>query len=788
MNRKQSISPCLYQFVVILCTYILNIIFSGTSFAGQGDTIIVQAVKFTDTLKCCTLFYPYAPASGSFHSTSNCYYLGGTYLFPSDTIKFEKIFMNFTLKCNPANNPACGEWDFIGWIYAYKGTDTFELGRFETPYGFGLNLGNGFTWTYDVSDFRAFLYDSVSIKYTVPSTGKVLYELADIKFLMIEGTPPRDVLKIERLDYGSFRYGDITDPIDDHLQPITVKLLPNVKSTKMRSTVGGEGWGGSTGCAEFCPKQHWLDVNGVTRFTWLQWKDDCAMNPLYPQGGTWLLNRSNRCPGAPFDTREFELTPFVTGSSVTLQYHVTQYVYPEDGEFWPSYTMETQLVSYGTPNFKLDAALDNIISPNTWEFYNRSNPICSNPVIIIKNTGSTDLTNLTIKYGAVSSPSFTYSWSGNLKFLQKDTIELPGLIDLGNKDSDMFFAEVTKPNGGNDEYSNNNNGQSIIRNTPYYFNDIILSFRTNNYPDNNYNYTVKNANGNVIYTKSGFEPNTQYKDTFHLLDGCYEFRFVNEIEYGIDYWPLWTNYGKGWIKFSSYYSDIKTFNPDFGREIYHQFRVGPKPMLVATKDTLNFGDVNIGLQKELNFDITPGNKQPLIISNVNIILGANSGLTFTTNPSIDALPVILSEGQKMTVTVTFKPTKAGAVVKSLAINSNDARYSTKAIRLLGKGIDPNSVDERIEDALSLSLSIGTNPIIENTEVTFSAGLGNAPVNAKLSLFNSLGQELEIIYEGITGPFYNKILYEPANIGSGIYFLVLKSQNKVVTVPIIILKP
>ena len=564
----------------------------GSLFA-QGDTIIVQTITYADiTPHWGGTCYHYVPDSGAFHQIDSVYYLGGTYLFPSDTFSFEKILMNLKLKCVPGNNPACGQWDNIEYIYAYKDTNRYELGRYETPFGINMNLGAGFTWTYDVSDFSTILFDSVGIRYLGPQNGNMLHELVDLQFIFIKGIPPRDVIKIQNLDGGEYRYGDPGDPMESHLQPITINLLPDVQTTKIRATVSGDGWGGSTGCAEFCRKHHWMDVDGVTRFNWYVWKNDCSLNPMYPQGGTWIYNRANRCPGEPDITDEFELTPYVTDSSVTLQYHVQPYVYPQDEDFWPCYTLETQLVSYGAPNFTLDAAVWDIKAPSKADVYKRMNPVCTNPLITIKNTGSTSLTSLTITYGIEGGTQTVYNWTGNLPFTKTEDVTLPSFIwSTGNK----FIVTVSNPNGSADQYPNNNSMKSDYVMTPEYPNTLIFDLKTDlhyqQYGSKQGSYTIKDENGNLVWERpNNLASSTTYKDTLNLTTGCYEFRFTDDwgvtnpngpdAAYynqgdGMTNWPDQTNVsGHMYIRRESNGAILKNFNMDFGHEMYMQFSVG----------------------------------------------------------------------------------------------------------------------------------------------------------------------------------------------------------------------
>ena len=71
---------------------------------------------------------------------------------------------------------------------------------------------------------------------------------------------------------------------------------------------------------------------------WLNWKE-CADNPVISQGGTWIYDRAAWCPGAPVDTKEFELTPVVMGQNeFAVDYDIT---YDPDG----NYRFEGQIAS-----------------------------------------------------------------------------------------------------------------------------------------------------------------------------------------------------------------------------------------------------------------------------------------------------------------------------------------------------------------------------------------------------------------------------------------------------------
>ena len=87
---------------------------------------------------------------------------------------------------------------------------------------------NGFSpnwvqrYTYDVTDFAPLLKDSVLIRafYGGWSTGFNV----TLNFEFIEGTPPRNVLDIQNLWYGSNSYSDIQNILSDTLVFILKKL------------------------------------------------------------------------------------------------------------------------------------------------------------------------------------------------------------------------------------------------------------------------------------------------------------------------------------------------------------------------------------------------------------------------------------------------------------------------------------------------------------------------------------------------------------------------------------
>ena len=560
-----------------------------------------------------------------------------TFKFPPAG-SYRKVLMYYTLKCNPGQNPACGQWDYLTYTYLYQHTGLFdstkvvdsvfnsgtgkyvkdtiwkkaeklnryELGRYITPYGINLSLGNGFTWTYDVTDYLPLLHDSVHL-----SAGN-WQEFLNLKFAFITGTPARNPYKVTNVWNGEFNYGGTPD-IGTIMGPKTITTEANAAYTKMVIRVTGHGEDGSN-CAEFCPENHFLNVDGTQRWTQYVWRDNCAYNPIIDQGGTWLFQRANWCPGAEVKTYHAELTPYLTpGKSSTYNYSADAYTTStsSSGNSNPYYDIETQLISYGAANFKLDAAIENILSPTTNQMFGHNNPVCSNPQIIIKNNGTTPLTSVDINYGRKGGTLVKYHWMGSLNFLEVDTVTLGQFNWADGSVPPVFEANVANPNGKTDEYSGDDSMFSNIPLTqtlPYSF---IILLRTNDVASDNA-YTIKDINGNVVYHRENMANNTLYRDTIVLPNGCFTFRLTDASEDGLYFFA--NNAGTGSLRFLTMKSaTLVNFNADFGAEALLNFNVGFK--LGITPEThLESIDVFPNPSKGLfNIDATSLEQKPCTI-------------------------------------------------------------------------------------------------------------------------------------------------------------------------------
>ena len=530
-----------------------------------GDTLIVSVVTWDDP----------SPEGWGAHYKK-------VVKFPETDENWAKIVMTQTLKCDSttkADNYPCGEWDYI-WntmLKVAKGdtTEDFVIGSFVTPYGKRLWLGGekGWQWSTDVTDYAPILAGEMEIV-----TGNN-QELLDLKFLFIKGNPIRDVLSVENIyPFGNYNYGQLAD--DSVLTSRKIYLKPEAEGYRLKARISGHGHKGPRNCCEWDSKTHSYYINEWEHFRWNVWKD-CGNNPIYPQGGTWPFDRAGWCPGTKVDEYEFELTPIVkSGDTIDFDYGIEHY--SDNGEKEGDFRMSHQLFSYGAPNFKNDAAIIEIIAPSSEDKYSRINPICSNPRVIIKNTGSYNLKSAIITYGLANGEKSEFQWFGNLKFLESEEIYLPTPDWTGLAEDQQYIVEISKPNSVEDKNTLNNTMNSVVKLPVVLPNESILQIKTNNLGRAAENsFTISNEMGEVFYSETSFSDDSTYNYVLQLKDGCYQFRFVDNMEDGIS--VHWWNRNSapeevginGSIKFlTTDEKEIFNFKPDFGQELLLNFRVG----------------------------------------------------------------------------------------------------------------------------------------------------------------------------------------------------------------------
>lgn len=454
--------------------------------------------------------------------------------------------------------------------------DRYEIGRFITPYGINLSLGSqGFQWQYDVTDYAWLLHDSVDLQAGNQQ------ELIDLKFLFIEGTAPREVKQMDRIwgARGSHSYANLDNDVT--LFDTTYALHQDASQWKVLTRLTGHGHNSNNGeyphCCEWKNNTHYLIVNQQQVADWHIWQEhDCANNPVYPQGGTWPGAREGWCPGDVVKDNEFEITSYINGSTVDLDYDITDVPSNNQGMGGGNYVIAMQLFHYGDAAQSVDAEIYEVLQPTNLDYHERWNPICIEPQVVLRNAGSTTLTSATFTYSVSGGQTLTYDWNGSLDHMAKTTVTLPvnnGAFWVGDG-SNNFNVSVASPNGAADEYADNNSYSSHFELPEVYPTGGLVVWYKTNLRANENSYTVKDQFGDVVYSKDNMTNDTEYKDTLYLDDGCYTFHFLDEGNDGLSYWAD-PAAGNGFLRFRKLVGgNLELFQSEFGRDIHHAFSIG----------------------------------------------------------------------------------------------------------------------------------------------------------------------------------------------------------------------
>jgi hypothetical protein len=551
-----------------------NIIFVQGTYTSQLDSILVLDSTLVSPIDI--LEYQVDGRKFTIASIQNKWAQGYSYFYNHLGVKTDSTFH--------AANVTLTNSTLTYYEEPFEVIIPFEIGRYITPYGIGFDLGpNGMTYVYDVTDYQSLLMGDVD--FGAHNT----QELIDVKFVFVVGTPPRDVLGVEQLWDGlqSYSYSGLDNDIN--LSAQTVNLDPAGNMYKLRTRITGHGHNGSNNCCEWgngAGREHEILIDGTSRFLWEIWQDtECGDNPNIGQGGTWPYAREGWCPGDKVTDYEFDITPFVTsGATTSIDYDIEDVPVSDPAQGNGNYVMSMHLITYGAPNFSVDAAIVDVLNPNDWKYYSKFNPTCQNPRIIIRNTGSTALTSAEINVWVGEFDNVvTYHWTGNLEFLEEEMIEIPVEPEWWYDYQGMttFSARIYKANGQFDEYSNNNKYTVSFEPTVTISDPFYIWFKTNNKAIEN-DLTLTDQDGNIIFSRATLTNTTEYKDTMYLDPGCYTLEITDTDHDGIAFWYSAIPVSDGGEGESTGFlrvrkvggSNIYTFDPDFGHYSKFSFTVG----------------------------------------------------------------------------------------------------------------------------------------------------------------------------------------------------------------------
>lgn len=542
---------------------LLFILVQGSVYAAPGDTTWVTVFENRKI-----------EAYGNFDTTA---------VLPSTSTNYRKIRMHYILgryKCAPGSQ-YCGQWDYGTSVYAMPANgDTVKLGRVITPYAGNWALTRTHDYVIDVTDYSSILKGNLGMRYVYEgySWGFSL----TLKIEYIEGTPAQNALEVKNIYDGYYAYGNTSDPIEDRLIAKNYTYNAPAVSAAIKNIISGHG-SDATGCGEFCSKYYQQKINGNLVEQKQLWKDDCGFNNIDFQTGTWVYDRANWCPGEevyPFYHDLRTITSAGTQFSADMDFQAYTSPNPSNAG---GYNIASQLITYGAINHAVDASIEDVISPNNDPNHNRANGICDNPMIKIKNVGSTAMTSATIQYQLVGGPPYTFNWTGNLAFNQEEIVDLGSNTALfSGNESNKFMVKVIDVNGqGADENVFNDTYKTNFTHVKEYPSQFRIKFLTNkstsnlNYPFNQTGWKILDGTGTVVASRLNNANETTYMDTVNLPMGCYTFVMDDDGCDGISWWANSAG-GTGTIQFvkMANLGSVKSFSGDFGCQLVERFTVG----------------------------------------------------------------------------------------------------------------------------------------------------------------------------------------------------------------------
>lgn len=498
-------------------------------------------------------------------------------VFPNKNIPIRKIILHVRFGC--PDSMRCADWDYLDFIKIKRtggvngGDKDFEIARMLTPYGGAFAKDWKFDWEVDVTDFSLLLRDSVEIEYnhTGWEPNKDRGWKITLDFEIIKGIPAAEPVSIQKIYSGAFLYGDSAQSIEEKLPLVSFTKNTVADFAKLRVLHTGHGANPGDYCGEFCSKNRMIYFNGDLMDKRPIWKK-CGDNPLYPQAGTWLYDRANWCPGYLQIPDEYLFPLQQNNNSINIDMEPYKVTKSEAVENITAY-----IIQYKKAVAQNDVAILDIIAPTTKQAHLRKNPVCVNPVVVIKNNGSRNLTSLKMNYGTKGFKEKTYAWKGNLAFGQSAEIILPGAIDAKNGNN-YFSVSLQNPNKNKDAFPGDNSMGASFEKAPVHARSIVVVFKTNNEPADN-NWKVTDAIGKTLYSR-GFDStqkNKLFRDTLNVKPGCYQFAVEDTSGNGLEFWAN-VRGGRGYVRLQDTSGNlVKNFISDFGNNVVYNFSVSDNP-------------------------------------------------------------------------------------------------------------------------------------------------------------------------------------------------------------------
>ncbi|MCK4289287.1 MAG: Omp28-related outer membrane protein [Bacteroidales bacterium] len=145
------------------------------------------------------------------------------------------------------------------------------------------------------------------------------------------------------------------------------------------------------------------------------------------------------------------------------------------------------------------------------------------PIVTLRNNADSDLVQIDFNYYANEGTVETYSWTGNIAFLETEEVELPA-VNFTLAENNTVVVYTTNPNGNPDQYPANDTitqsfGEEMLTSSP-----VKLMLRLDNHPEET-TWEVRDFDDQIIYSGGPYSQAGQnINETFDIATpGCYTF-------------------------------------------------------------------------------------------------------------------------------------------------------------------------------------------------------------------------------------------------------------------------
>lgn len=443
-----------------------------------------------------------------------------------------------------------------------------EFARIYLP-SFNANsrCDNKIEYRFDLTLWQKLVHDNSTISIYFSGTANVSVSLScDYEI----GKPSVEVVRIFPLwQSGAQGFPYEKNGIDRQYLPIKELTLPeNTHSAFISILVSGIK---EQNTDKASSRFYFLNINDKEIGKRSIWREDCGLNPIFPQQDKWYENNHNWCPGLRVNPLLHRLDDsFLHDKKLKIDMRFQQDIYETSGV--ESYLTSAVLFALSEPTKRINISITEIIAPNTNVWHHRYNPICGNPIILIQNNGKEMAESITFNYGYNFQTDNKYRWNGSLGYMEQEIVYLPApnwYFYDNDDEPQTFTAHVSSVNGEVNGFAGGKKTSNMTL-AQIYPETLIFEIHTDGSAEYN-GIEIYNDEDEVVFISTHLKSNTINTYEVELSPGCYEMIFYDAQGNGLELddkdQPCLI------IKNQQTEAILKTYNGDFGIEIREQFMI-----------------------------------------------------------------------------------------------------------------------------------------------------------------------------------------------------------------------